>query len=210
MFYARLEEICEQRGEKLTPIIKKLGYSSGNITRWKNGTTPNGDVLLKFSEYFDVPIDYLLGKTDNPDPVDEWIKKNTTPARLTHRLPILGSVSAGNGCFAEEDILGYEFVDERYADDNHFFLRVRGDSMSPKIDEGDIVLVRKQSAVDSGSIAVLIIDDDEGVLKRVVSGNSWIELHSLNTYYPLRRFEGREVERVRVIGLVLKRETKFC
>ena len=76
--------------------------------------------------------------------------------------------------------------------------------MFPKIENGDIIQVHRQTSVDSGSIAVVLIDGEDGVVKRVEYGNDWIELHSINPMYPVRRFEGADVLRLRVVGLVKK------
>ena len=74
--------------------------------------------------------------------------------------------------------------------------------MFPKIEDGDIVQVHKQESVDSGSIAVVLVDGDEGLVKRVSYGEDWIELQSINPMYQAMRFEGEDVLRVRVVGLV--------
>ena len=76
--------------------------------------------------------------------------------------------------------------------------------MIPKFEEGDLALVRYQQSVDSGSYAVALIDDDNGVIKRVMYGANWIELQSLNPMYSPRRFEGKDVTCVRIFGLVRK------
>ena len=81
-------------------------------------------------------------------------------------------------------------------------IRVHGNSMYPKIEDGDTVIVRKQSSVDSGDIAVIMIDGEEGVVKKVVYGETWVELHSINPEYMVRRFEGEDLQRLRVVGLV--------
>ena len=75
--------------------------------------------------------------------------------------------------------------------------------MYPKIEDGDIIVVRKQDSVDSGDIAVLLLDGDEGLVKKVNYGSDWIELVSINPEYKPRRFEGREVLRLRVVGKVV-------
>ncbi len=93
---------------------------------------------------------------------------------------------------------------EQYA-----FLRVVGDSMYPVFMEGDLVLVRCQTSVDSGSYAVVTIDDEDGVVKKVVYDRDFIELQSINPMYPPRRFEGEEVLRIRVFGLVKEIKRKF-
>ena len=95
-----------------------------------------------------------------------------------------------------------------FAVTNHF-LRVVGDSMYPLFMEGDLVLVRCQSSVDSGSYAVVMIDEEDGVVKKIVYGPDFIELHSINPMYPVRRFENEDVTRIRVFGLVREIKRKF-
>ena len=81
-------------------------------------------------------------------------------------------------------------------------ITIKGDSMSPKIENGDVAVVHKQTSVDSGSIAVILVDGEEGYIKKVVYGSDWVELVSLNPDYPTRRFEGNDLLRLSVVGLV--------
>ena len=74
MFYAQIRKLCEERGEKLTPVVKKLGLSAGGLSRWQNGAIPTGEVLLKFAEYFGVSTDYLLGLSEQRENNVEVIK----------------------------------------------------------------------------------------------------------------------------------------
>lgn len=60
MFYDQLIRICKERNVKPTPLIKSLGLSSGNLKRWQEGATVNSDILMKFADYFDVPVDYFF------------------------------------------------------------------------------------------------------------------------------------------------------
>lgn len=64
MFYERLKLLCEKKGIKLTNLIQELGMSSGNMNKWKNGVVPKGNTLSKLADYFNVSVDYLIGKTD--------------------------------------------------------------------------------------------------------------------------------------------------
>ncbi len=120
-------------------------------------------------------------------------------------LPLFESVSAGFGAAAYDYIVDYipGYVSPLEAKET-ICIRVKGDSMYPKIEEGDIVQVHKRSSVDSGKIAVVLLDGTEGLIKRVEYGANWIELHSINPMYPVMRFEGAEVLRIKVIGLVRK------
>ena len=124
-------------------------------------------------------------------------------------MPVLGRVCAGNGVLAEEDIIGYEAVDNKFCNDQHLLLQISGDSMYPKLEEGDLAIIRKQSSVDSGDVGVFMIDDEEGVVKKVVYDKEYIELHSFNPMYPIMRFNGSEVLRVRVVGKLVQSIKKW-
>lgn len=67
MFWERFYKLCEKSGIKPNPLGKNLGISSGVITKWKNGGVPNGETLTKIANYLDCSVDYLLGRTDNPN-----------------------------------------------------------------------------------------------------------------------------------------------
>lgn len=67
MFWETFVGLCKSVNEKPNPVADKLNISSGTVTNWKRGTLPNTEALIKLSDYFEVPIDYLLGRTDNPN-----------------------------------------------------------------------------------------------------------------------------------------------
>ena len=123
-----------------------------------------------------------------------------------HMVPLFESVSAGFGALAINDVQDYVplyFTSPIEAAET-ICIKVHGDSMSPKIEDGDIIQVHKQDSVDSGSLAVVLVDGDNGLVKKVLYGETWIELHSINPMYKPMRFNGPDVERVRVVGLVKK------
>lgn len=124
----------------------------------------------------------------------------------TVEIPIYGDVAAGIGCFADDNIIGYEDIPQSWVNpyDQYILLRVKGDSMFPKFEEDDLLLVKAQNSVDSGDYAVALIDDENGVVKRIMYGKNWIELISVNPAYPPRRFEGADVMRIRIVGIVKK------
>lgn len=121
-------------------------------------------------------------------------------------VPVLESVSAGLGAIAMNDVIDYQPIYFTHPADSwdHICLKVKGDSMYPKIEDGDIILIRKQDSVDTGSLAVVLLDGDEGLVKRIEYGSGWIELHSINPMYKTVRFEGSDVSRIRIVGLVQK------
>ncbi len=67
MFWERFSSLCGKANVKPTPLVKQLGIAHGNVTRWKNGIIPETGALTKISNHFDCSVDYLLGRTDNPE-----------------------------------------------------------------------------------------------------------------------------------------------
>lgn len=185
----------------------KIGVQKAAIQKYEKGTVKNikRDSLIKLAQCLETTPEYLLGW--------EEIPSNIEPADDSEhvRIPIVGRVAAGISCFADTNIIDYELVSRNDVRDSeqYAFLRVVGDSMYPMFMEGDLVLVRCQSSVDSGSYAVVTIDGEDGVIKRVVYDRDFIELQSINPMYPPRRFEGEEVLRIRVFGLVKEIKRKF-
>lgn len=60
MFYDNIYKICGDRGTTPTSVLKELGYSTGNVSKWKNGSVPNIDMALAISRKLGVSLDYLI------------------------------------------------------------------------------------------------------------------------------------------------------
>lgn len=84
MFYERFVQLCAGNNEKPTTVLKKIGVSSGNLNNWKNGTSVKSDILMQLSEHFNVSVDYLLGRIDEPNPSTE--NNNVTLSSDQNRL----------------------------------------------------------------------------------------------------------------------------
>lgn len=205
MFWDIFYDLCRSNNKNPTIVVKELSMAMGNITKWKNGTTPSGKNLQKISDYFGVSVDYLLGAENEPEKPEVGMSETITlDNRNLCMVPLYESVSAGFGAYASNNIEDYMpayFHNPSEAGET-ICIRVRGDSMFPKIEDGDIIQVHKQDAVDDGSIAVVLVDGEEGLVKKLVFSPVGVELHSINPMYPPMRFEGAETNRVRVVGLV--------
>ena len=138
--------------------------------------TPNPETLKRIAEIFNVSTDYLLGNNQ--------VSKKQTENPSVVKIPVLGEVAAGFPMFADENIIDYEEIPAEMAkNDDYFALKIHGDSMEPRICSGDVVIVRKQSDVDSGDIAIVIVNGDLGTCKKVVKHSSGISLISFNSKY---------------------------
>lgn len=199
MFKEKFVKLCSAKGVSPSFVAKQVGISAAAFSQWGNETVPRKTTLLKIADYFGVSVDYLLGKEEKPE--TNAVILGEKKVRL---VPVYESVSAGFGTLAVNDIVDYYpcFIESEEEAGESLCIVVRGDSMAPKIEDGDLIRVHKQTGVDSGSFAVLLLDGEEALVKKVYYGNNWIELHSVNPLFPVRRFEGAEVLRLQVLGLV--------
>lgn len=197
----------EQIGLTQEELAQRIGVTKPTISRWESGDISNmrRDRIQKLADALRVsPIELLEEETDGLKGIGEESNVAAVFDDSFRMIPVFKSASAGFGAYADDCIIDYapfRITSDSEADET-IAIKVEGDSMSPKIEDGDIIQVHKQESVDSGSIAVVLLDGDEGLVKRVTYGSDWIELQSINPYYPPLRFEGAEVLRIRVVGLV--------
>lgn len=205
MFKKIFIKLCNENNVAPTVVCQKIGLSNAVFSKWDDSSVPRKATLFKIAEYFGVSVDYLLGKEDTR-PAEPRQELTQLDAERVYPIPLFENVSAGFGSYAINEIVDYVplyFTNATEAAET-ICIRVRGDSMSPKIEDGDVVQVRKQDEVSNGAIAVVLLDGDEGLVKHVLYGDGWIELRSLNPLYKPMRFTGPDTLRVRTVGLVTK------
>lgn len=184
MIYETIKRLCKRDGISVNRLEKELGVSRGSLCRI-DVNKPGIDKLQKIASYFNVSIDYLM--------IGEDVTKNKIE-QMT-QIPVLGVVHAGIPITAVENILDYEEISYEMARTGEFFaLSVRGDSMEPKLSEGDVVIVKKQSDVESGDIAVVLVNGDDATIKKVMKhDNGGISLIALNPAYSPIYFTDEEI-----------------
>lgn len=179
----RVEMLCEQHGISISKIEKILNYGNGSL---KKATSLKDDRVADIANYFNVTSDFLLGideKAQSPHPY----------------IPILGKVIAGVPVEAVEDIIGKIQINENLAKTGNFFaLEVKGDSMQPRLQEGDIVVVKEQADVESGQIAIVCVNGDEYTIKKIKKSESGITLIPFNPAYEPIFYTNEEIEKLPV------------
>lgn len=191
----------KELGLTLEEIGSFVGVGKSTVQKWESGYISNmrRDKIA------------LLAKVLKMNPAELIDDDSSEPSNISdiytdgiYKIPIFETVSAGFGAYASSDIIDYIPIFVRNPDEvpDLMGIKVSGDSMYPKIEDGDIIVVHKQSSVDSGSIAVVLLDNEEGLVKKVEYGKNWIDLVSINPEYMTRHFEGEEVTRLQVVGLV--------
>lgn len=133
----------------------------------------------------------------------------------TPKIPILNTVKAGYDWLAKENVIGH-ITDKNTVKDyeknitEYYALQVTDDSMLPLLAKGDLVIVHSQDNVENGQTAVVLIGEEEATVKKVVKTNEGIELHSMNPYYPVKKFTFEDMKTipVKIIGRVKEAKIK--
>lgn len=195
----RLRKLREEREMRIEDMAKVLGVATSTYGRWETGSNSPKNKIPELAQYFGVTTDYLLYGKDSPKIV---------PQLKGNKIPLLGHVAAGIPIEAIQYIEDYEEIPAALGDPREFFaLRVKGESMEPKISDGDIIIVHKQEDVDSGQIAVVQVNGDEATVKIVKKGSAGITLIGLNVdVYAPHFYTCEEVENkpVRIVGKVVR------
>ena len=202
-FFEILKYLRKKKGLTQEQLANNCGISKSAVSMYENGKRiPDFETLELFADYFNVNLQYLIS--------GESSKSNITVLDSSNlfNIPTYNSVSAGFGALAVNEVVDYTplYIESKEEAKETICIKVKGDSMFPKIEDGDLIQVHKQDSVDSGSVAVCLLDGDNGVVKKMEYkiGEDWLELRSFNPMYPVMRFEGSDVQRVRVVGLVKK------
>ncbi len=183
-------------------LADELEVSRSTIAMWEtDGSEPDHEMLEKLADYFGVSIDYLF---DRP--------ANRSNGRVVVSMPVLGHVAAGVPIQAIEDIIGEIDVFEEIVESKEYFaLQIQGDSMEPRIKNGDIVIVHKQAEVESGEVAVVLVNGDDATVKKFMRHDDGISLVPFNSAYEPMFYSPREIKDlpVTVLGKVVELRGKF-
>ena len=193
-----IKDLRLKKGITQSELASLCGVHQTAVSQWEKGRTlPDKSALLKLSDIFGVSLDTLMKKkTEN--------KPNT--------VPVLGYVRAGCPAEAIENIIDYEELSpEMSAKGEHFGLKIVGDSMSPRICQGDVVIVRKQDYIENGEIGVVLINNLDATVKKVVKNGTGLTLIPFNPEYEPMLFTAEEIVTlpVTIIGKVVELRGKF-
>lgn len=196
-----LYSLRSQKGISQAALAKALHRSAGTIGMWENGTRmPSRAAQEEIADYFNVSLDYLNGRDSK-----------ASSGAVT--ISVLGHVAAGIPLEAIENVEGREEIPAAMVKDGseYFGLKIHGDSMSPRMKEGDVVIVRKQDDAESGDIVIALVNGNEATCKRLKKYSDRIALISFNPEYDPMVFTPEDVQKkpVRIIGKVVELRAKF-
>ena len=200
-----IRTLRKNKGITQEDLAATLGYKSfTTVQKWEKGIAePHLSVLRKLSELFRVEL-YDLTETD--------LSRQQPQASRGISIPVLGKVAAGLPIEAIENIIDYEEISREQARYGEYFgLMLKGHSMEPRMCEGDIVIVRKQENVNSGEIAIVLVNGSEATCKKIRKTGDGIMLIPLNPNYDPLFYNHQEIEElpVRIIGKVVELRAKY-
>lgn len=201
MFSERLKLLRKSKKLTQTELANILHLSHGAVAMWEtNKRQPDNDTLGAIADFFDVTIDYLLGREETKkDPV---IQNEVDFAGMDlYPIPLLGRVVAGVPIESQENLEGYVFINHKPKEE-YFALRVFGDSMiNAGIPDGAILIVHKQSYADSSNIVVAFLNGEQTVKYFKVSGDDMYLVPANNNYLPIHI---RKTDEFLILGKVVE------
>lgn len=202
-----LKSLRKSKGLTQDELAKRLKISRSTIGMYENGSRePDFETIELIADFFNVDIDYLLGRTDKTTYIPDHI-----PISEFHTIPLFADVAGGLPLLMDDRIVGEVAVTGIPDNGEYFALTVRGQSMEPKIMDGDIVVVHQQQDVDNGDIAIITIDGESATCKRLYTYADHISLLSINPACEPMEFSREQIEDlpVHVYGKVVQLVRRF-
>lgn len=207
-FAQRLKELRTERQVTQKELGDTLRLCKNSISMYEHGEREPGlERLEAIADFFNVDLDYLLGKSDIPNRAiaAAQIPPIGEPLPPMHKIPILGTISAGLPLYAEQNIEGYTYT-EHNGGAEYFALYAKGDSMTAAhINEGDILVIRRQEKVENGEIAVVRVNDDTATVKRFKQDGNIVQLipQSYNPVHQIQIYDLKK-ENINIVGKVVE------
>jgi len=199
---ANLKKYLNRSGKERAVVCDEIGIPYSTFSDWLNARRyPNITRVELMANYFGIEKSDLIEKNKN----------NATVIKCT-QIPILGSVAAGLPIDRIVDIKGYiEIPDSMINRGEYFALIIKGDSMQPRMETGDIIIVRHQETIENDEIAVVGVNGEEATVKQVKFEKNGIMLIPLNRDYLPTFFTAEEVENnpVTIIGKVVESRRSY-
>ena len=182
-------------------LAKKLGVATSTVGMYERAQRePDFETLEKIANCFGVNMNTLLGNNSGKNPLSGT------------KIPVLGKVAAGLPITAVENILDYEEISSETAASGEFVaLKIQGSSMEPRMYDGDVVIVRVQSSVENGEVAVVMVDGSEATVKKIQFHPNGIFLKPFNPSYDPIFYSNEEIEKlpVHIFGKVVECRQKY-
>lgn len=206
MDYKIIKREREKAGISQTDFAKMIKVTKQTLYKYEQGIITNipSNKIEEIANALGLSPSYIMGWEDTTE--------EPTPKRKGVAIPVLGHVAAGIPIEMIEDIIDTEEIPEDMAKHGEFFaLKIKGDSMTPSINNSDVVIVRQQEDAENGDIVIATINGNDAVCKRLKKYSDGLSLISLNPAYEPLYFNTSEIQGtpVKIIGKVVELRRKF-
>lgn len=209
----------EENSMSMDNFAKASGLSKGYISQLENNVNPKTgepprpsvETIRKAAKGMFMTFDEVMTNLDDDIKIVDD-KPEVKIVKKAIRVPVLGNVAAGIPIEAIENVIDYEEISEELAHTGDFFaLKIKGDSMKPRICNGDVVIVRKQNYAESGDLVIVLVNGDSATCKKLAKYPSGIRLIPFNQAYEPLFYSNEEIENkpVRIIGRVVENRQKY-
>lgn len=204
MFPQRLKQLRKEMGLSQKSLSEHLGVTQQAVGKWETGrSSPDPSTLARLASLLETSADYLLGISDQAaEPAAPALPYGESP------IPVIGTVRAGYGALAFEEDYGVEYACVKDPA-NYFYLVVKGDSMEPRIQDGDLALVHRQPTLENGDLGVMVFGEGEGTLKKYIQRGNAVILQPFNPAYEEKVIRGEELNQLFIAGKVVETRAKW-
>lgn len=196
-----IKRLRELNGMSQSDFGKIAGVTDKAVSTWEAGIKePRMGAIQKIADHFGIKKSNLIEENG----LEKDFATSVIPLN-NHRIPVLGYISAGLPLYAEQQIIGYTLTDLNGGAE-YFGLVVKGDSMTAaRIHDRDILIVRRQSCVDNGDIAVVMVDGENATVKRFRQDGNMVTLmpQSYNPEHQPQLYSLKDTD-IRVLGKVVR------
>ena len=210
MFSERLKQARKAKKYSQAEISHLLGVTQQAVGKWETGrSTPDPQTVARLAEILDTTADVLLGLQDQITEGAGAVGHNVFSRVTQCMIPVIGTVRAGYGALAFEEDYGQESANVKDPQ-SYFYLVVKGDSMEPRISDGDLALVHRQPTLDNGDLGVMVYGTEgEGTLKKFIQRGNAVVLQPFNPAYDELVIRGEELDHLYIAGKVVETKAKW-
>lgn len=206
----RIKTLREKSGMSQVEFADKINVSKQTLYKYENNIITNipSDKIEAVAKICNTSPAYLMGWDNNVGPIPNGSKHKNPGVTIN----VLGRVAAGVPIEAIEDIIDTEEISQEMASTGNFFgLQIHGDSMEPRMYEGDVVIVRQQDDAENGEVIIAMVNGDEATCKRLKKYTGGIMLLSNNPKYEPMVFTNEDIinKPVKILGKVVELRGKF-
>ncbi len=203
----RIKKRREENGLSLQDVADQLDVNRSSVMRWENGETSRIKlpIVEKLAQILQTSPGYLMGYKNFDDSVTA---SRICSAEDACYLPVLKNLSLTGNLFEKPNVSHYELSESCYRYKPCFYFLTAEDSMAPRLEKGDRLLVLQQNSLENGQLGVFILDEKTCIIREYYRKNS-LELRAFNPYYPVLTFSKEEEGRIQIVGRVLESKRKW-